>query len=278
MLFGCCISPKDYKAAEAAGFDFVEFPGAEIAAMTDREFAQVCETVWVGNVPCLFFNSYCKKAPAIVGDRFDVEKARAYAEHLCSRAKMLGVQMIGIGAPAARRLPADYDKNLADAQCRTFLKVTAEVAKRRGVQINFESLNPHVCEYGTSTKHAGELVQSIGLNNLALVVDFYHRRLAGEPICDFSGLENLISHTHISTCGPQRERGFPNMKELPYYAEILAGLKAAGYNGTMSIEAPAENLLEQGAAALEMLRLADAERDYGYEKKDGFPVDRMHCG
>lgn len=49
------------------------------------------------------------------------------------------------------------------------------------------------------------------------------------------------------------------MKDFSYYVEILSALKKAGYNGTMSIEAPTENLLRQGEEALKMLRLADLE-------------------
>jgi sugar phosphate isomerase/epimerase len=47
------------------------------------------------------------------------------------------------------------------------------------------------------------------------------------------------------------------MGELAYYKSILSALKVAGYKGTMSIEAPAEDLLRQGAETLNMLRLAE---------------------
>lgn len=35
-------------------------------------------------------------------------------------------------------------------------------------------------------------MREVGADNLALVVDFYHRAIAGEPVCDFSGFEALI--------------------------------------------------------------------------------------
>ncbi len=257
MRFGCCISPKEYAVAEAAGFDFVEFPGATISSMPDEEFQQLCEQVSGGKVPCIAINSYCKEEPAIVGENFDEEKTRAYAELLCGRAKKLGVVVIGIGAPLARRLPPEYDGNLADAQCRRFLEVTAETSQKYGIRINYESLSSVVCNYGIKLEEAISLVRSIGMENLSLVVDFYHRHLAGEQICDFSGFEDLIHHTHISTCGPQAERGFPGMDELAYYGEIVTALKADGYDGTMSIEAHTEDLLQEGKATLAMLRLAD---------------------
>lgn len=257
MRFGCCIPPKDYATAKAVGFDFVEFPGVVISAMTDEEMDQLCQQLADRDLPCISINSYCNGEPAIVGDRFDEEKIRAYAELLCSRAKKLGATMIGVGAPAARRLPAEYDWALADAQCRSFLEITADVAAKYGIRINYESLSTAVCNYGIRLEEGIALVQAVDKKNLSLVVDFYHRHLAGEALCDFTGFEDLIFHTHISTCGPQAERGYPGMDELAYYREIVTALKAAGYDETMSIEAHTEDLLQEGQATLAMLRLAD---------------------
>lgn len=258
MKFGCCISTKEYAVAETTAFDFVEFAGVEIAAMSEKDFQDLCQQVSGGKLPCLAINSYCAGEPAIVGDRFDVKKAREYAEYLCARAEKLGAKVIGIGVPPARQLPEGYDKALADAQCREFLKVTAEAAKDHGIRINYESLSAAVCNYGIRMEEAVSLVRDIGMENLSLVVDFYHRYVEKEDICNFEGFEDLIFHTHISTCGPQAERGFPGMDELAYYRDILNALKAAGYNDTMSLEAHADDLLEEGNAALEMLHLADA--------------------
>ena len=259
MLFGCCIPSRNYKTAEQAGFDFVEFSGAEIFDMPNVEFEQVCKNVRAGKIPCVSFNSYCKGAPAIVGEEFDIELVSKYAEYLCERAAILGVSMIGIGAPNARKLTPSFKNELADLQCKTFLKITADAAEAHGIRVNFEQLNPSVCEYGTSTEKVVSLVREVRVGNLALVVDFYHRAIAGEPVCDFVGFQDLICHTHISTCGTNLERGYPDMKDFSYYVEILSALKKAGYNGTMSIEAPTENLLRQGEEALKMLRLADLE-------------------
>lgn len=259
MRFGCCIPSKDYQTAEQAGFDFVEFSGAEIFDMPDAEFERVCKIVRAGRIPCLSFNSYCRGTPAVVGEEFDAGLASKYASSLCKRAAALGVRMMGIGAPHARRLPPGFQNERADAQCRTFLKVTAAAAETYGIQVNFEQLNPKACDYGTSTEKAAALVREVGAGNLALVVDAYHRAIAGEPVGDFSGFQDLICHVHISTCGANLKRGYPDMRDLAYYKDLFSALKRAGYRKTISIEAPAEDLLRQGEKALIMLRRADLE-------------------
>ena len=76
----------------------------------------------------------------IVGEGFDAEAARLYAEGLCTRAAALGVRMIGVGAPDARRLSPGCDDRPADAQCRTFLKVTAGYKGTMSIEAPAEDL------------------------------------------------------------------------------------------------------------------------------------------
>lgn len=259
ITFGCCITAREYADAELAGFDFVELAGTELYSMPEEQFAALCAQIAAGKIPCIAVNSYCGAEPAIVGEGFDAEKTRRYAKALCARAAKLGVKMIGIGAPAARTLPEGYEKALANAQCREFLRITAETAKTYGIRVNYESLNSAVCNYGICLEEAVSLVRSVGMENLSLVVDFYHRHLAGEALYDFAGFEDLIFHTHISTCGPRAERGFPGMDELSYYREILHALRGVGYRGGMSVEAQTEDLLREGRETLRMLRLAGGD-------------------
>lgn len=260
MRFGCCISPSELQAAEELGFDYVEFPGSEIASLPEEDFLQAARRVHAGGLPCLSLNRYCEAELSIVGEGFDEVRVQAYAERLCGRAAALGVRTIGIGSPKARRLPPGFDPGLADRQCLRFLELTAEAAEPYGIQIALEQLNPHACEYCVSTAKALELVRRAGRANLGLVVDFYHRALAGEEVRDFQGFETWILHTHISGSGPHLERSYPSMETLDYYRAILDALKRIGYNGTMSVEAQAEDFLRQGAETLRMLRLADREK------------------
>ena len=75
-----------------------------------------------------------------MGEGFDAEAARLYAEGLCTRAAALGVRMIGVGAPDARRMSPGFDYRQADAQCRTFLKVTAGYKGTMSIEAPAEDL------------------------------------------------------------------------------------------------------------------------------------------
>ncbi len=257
MKFGCCIPTKDYETAAAAGFDFVELPGTELADMEESAFARLCDVIASGPIPCLALNCYCDARLPIVGSVPQDRDIQCYAHQVFRRASRLGIQMAGIGSPGARRLPPDFDRSLVDAQGRHFLLLTAQIAAEYGIRLNFEQMHRFSCQYGVTTPEAARIVRSVGRPELGLVADFYHRGVMGEPPDAFPGYADLIRHTHISTCGPHYERGYPGMEDLPQYTKILQGLQSIGYCGAMSIEAPAEELASKGRAALDMLHLAE---------------------
>lgn len=257
MLFGCCIPTAQYLEAVAVGADFVEFSCCEIINMPEEKFSKLCAQVQGGPISCLAFNNYCNKGLTIAGHPEESTRIAEYAKRVCERAQRIGAKTVGIGAPEARKIPESYDLELADRQCVEFLRITADIAKKFGIIIDFEQLHQYKCNYCNSTESAVELVRKAQRANISLVVDFYHRKVMREPVSDLYKVKDLIHHTHISTCGETYERGYPDITNLAEYTEILAELKKVGYNGTMSIEAPADDLLRVGKAALEMLRSAE---------------------
>lgn len=265
MKFGCCIPVKLYQDAEQVGFDYVEFSGVEISAMSDTDFCRTVEMVRGGTLPCIALNSFSNGVPAMVGTHFCEDDVAPYAEHLCKRAAVLGARVIGIGVPDSRKLPANFDRAIADQQCRTFLSIVSAIAYNYNITVNFEQINIRMCDYGTTTSESVALIRELGQDNLALVVDFFHRAAAGESIIDFTGFQALIRHTHISTCGENLERGYPGMEDLTYYAQIIHALKNAGYDATMSIEATTDCLLRDGAESLKMLHRAEFMAERGID-------------
>lgn len=257
MIFGCCAGIDNYEETAAAGFSYIELPGWAVAAMSESEFERARDKILGGPIPCWGFNSYCRGRPAIVGPDFSEREAVDYARLLCRRGRELGIRSIGIGAPAARRLPEGYDRELADRQCERFLTLTCAAAAEQGISILFEAVHDRMCNYANFSRDAVGLVERLALPNLFMVLDFYHMRVMGEDVLDISAALPHIRHTHISTCGPELERDFPQAEELPYYADILRALRAGGYDGSMSVEADLRLLPAHGAGSVEMLRRAE---------------------
>ena len=259
MLFGACIPTRSYDVAVSAGFDYVEFSGAELSALSEEAYQAVAAKVSAGPIPCLALNSYCNGLPPFVGERFDLNDNVYYAQHLFQRAAALGVRMVGIGAPKARLLSHGYDRALARRQCLSLLAKLCEIGRAYNLQINFEQLNPGCCDFGTTTDEVVGIVRELEIDNLGLVVDFYHRAKAGEPITGLTSFADLIGHTHISTSGAGDSRGYPSEADVLTYRKIMRELKQIHYHAAMSIEATAKDLLQDGQCALNLLHRLERE-------------------
>ena len=260
MKFGCCIQKKEdiVKTAEL-GFDFYEYSGSAVSKMNGDEFEQMLLLTEKAGIPCLGFNSYCSGRPAIVGEGFQREEALDYAHLICARGSKLGIRSIGIGAPAARRLPKSYPKEKADSQCREFLRTTAGEAAMYGQTLLFEAVHNRLCDYATRTREAVEMVESLNIGNLALVLDFYHMKMMGEPLNAAEPALPYLRHVHVSSREEGLQRGFPGPEDEDDYREIFTWLRAGGYDGTLSIEA-SEFEPRKAEKALELLKKLERER------------------
>lgn len=257
MKFGCCIKRiEDIAAVQQAGYDYFEFSGTVIAKMEETAFRRMLSLVKELDFPCIGFNSYCDGSPAIVGPAFDPAAIAAYAKTICARGHRLGIRSIGIGAPAARRLPPQYPHSLAQKQCMEFLKITAAEAEKYDISILFEAVHENICDFAVFTEEAAEITQQLALPNMGMVLDFYHMHVMGEPIENAEIALPHLQHVHISTCGPHLERGYPDQTLHQEYQTILSWLKEHQYDQTVSIEADAF-LPEAAAAAVKMLREID---------------------
>ena len=260
MKFGCCIQKKeDIQEVSRLGYDFYEYSGSALAAMSETEFEELLELSRRAGIACLGLNSYCAGRPDIVGESFSREETGEYAALLCGRGSRLGIRNIGIGAPAARRLPENYPKELADAQCLEFLRITAAEAEKYGQSLLFEAVHKGMCDYAVYTRDAVKTVEAAGIRNLGIVLDFYHMKMMGEALSAANAALPYVRHTHISSRGEGLWRGFPGPEDVEEYREIFRWLRAGGYEGSMSIE-PGEFSSGEAGAALEMLRKLDEER------------------
>ena len=259
MIFGCCIKKaEDVVRVREAGYDYFEFSAAALAQMSQEEFQALGQAMIAAQLPCFGFNSYSSGNPAIVGEDFSPYAAQEYAERICEGAYMLGAQTIGIGSPKARRLPEGYPRPRADAQLREFLGITVNVAKEYGLWLMLEPLHDKCCNYVNTVSEALELLRAMEIKGVGLVLDFYHMQVMGEGLDMIAKAAPYLLHTHISSCGPNLERGFPGMEDLQHYREIISALRAVGYDASLSVEPDAFDA-EKAAECLRMLREAAGE-------------------
>ena len=256
MKFGCCTSADNYDVLVKCGYDHIELSGHEVFFMEEDKWQSVVEKVKASGIPCIGFNDYCHDTPAIVGDNFDEEAVRSYAAKLLDRGVEIGIKNVGIGAPTARRIPDDYPLEKADAQCRRFLEITCEEAAKRGINVLFEAVHSHMCNYATLTDDAVNMVKALNIDNLFMVLDFYHMEAMGEDRLDFERCVPYMRHLHFSTCEENYGRKYPSEVDFEILSKIMKKLALVGYDGTLSIEAGTNDFLADATRGLQILRKA----------------------
>lgn len=257
MRIGCCVPVEWYEQTVEAGYDYVEFPAWQIESLTQEALEGLKTKIHQMGVPCIRLNAYCKGVPKIVGDGYDEEQVREYAESLMKKAGELGVECIGIGAPPARQLSENYDVKKADVQCERFLRITAKEASAWGITLLLEALQKGVCNYLNEMAPALEMVRRVDLPNVRLMADLYHMETQGESWDTLPAYIDWIGHVHVSTVGEGLKRGLYEEKDRRACEDAFRAIARCGYNGTVSIEPDAAQLNGNAMkAALALMRQA----------------------
>jgi len=255
MKLGCCTTIENYEELCKLGYDFIELAGAHVMKMSEAELEEAKKLIVKNNIPCNGFNAYCGAELPMAGPQFDLQKAKDYAAEICRRGKMLGIRVIGLGAPLARRIPKDFDSMAAAKQFKEFVRATVEEGTKYGISFLLEALNPHVCDIVTHTREALEIVRELDLPNLQMVLDFHHLTRAGEDETDIAYVMPYVKHLHIDHT---LEDGRYHLKEegIPFYSRCIAAAQACGYNDTLSIEPSASKapFSEEAGESLRILR------------------------
>lgn len=257
MQLGCCVPIDKYGLTAATGYDYAELPAWQVQSLDEAALNALLEKKAALGLPIPRLNAYCPGMPAIVGPRVDDAATHAYARVLMRNAAALGVETIGVGAPKARALPEDYDRELADSQCARFLRITAEEASPYGITLLVEPIQKGICSYINTLDEAAAMMRRVDLPRVRLMADLYHMETQGE---DSSALRSYLAdicHVHVSTVGQGLSRGLYGVGDENVCQRAFRAIHAAGYSGSVSIEPDATELSEHTMkTALDLMRQA----------------------
>lgn len=267
MQIGCCVPIAKYEQAVREGYDYVEFPGWEIASLSYSEISALAEKIQTLGVPCLRMNAYCKGLPAIVGQYVNKEKTRIYAEDLMKKASILHVACVGVGSPSARILPERFDLAEADRQCEEFFRITGTAAAAYGMDVLIEAVPYQMCNYLNETEQALKMVQRLAMDHVRMVVDLYNMEMQGESWDTVERYIPWTRHVHVSTRGEGIARCVYQSSDAEQCLRAFRTIVDAGYDGTVSLEADASELVDDaGKRALEIMRDAYEHAKSGEKK------------
>jgi D-psicose/D-tagatose/L-ribulose 3-epimerase len=123
-------------------------------------------------------------------------------------------------------------------------QAAADYAARQGIALSVEPLNRFECYFLNSATQAARLVKAVGAPNYGYLYDTFHFNIEEDSIVDvIPATIGQINHVHIS----ENNRGVPGAGHIDF-ASVFKALKAAKYDGWMTIEAFGSALPDLAAA------------------------------
>lgn len=248
MRFGVCRPITDLASAAALGFDYLEAPATELAAMPEEDFQRVKRQaltvpVRVEALNVLFPGDLRLLAPA------SEERMLAHASLVFQRGKELGVQTVVFGSGAARSFSEELSFEQAVRVLTGKIRRLGELAAKYGIFIAVEPLRRAESNLINTVAEGAMLAAAVDHPHVRVLADSYHMFSDREPAENITRTGQLW-HTHVALT---QGRAYPVTATGELQA-FFAALRTIGYNGRMSIEGNTDCFAQDAPLALETLR------------------------
>jgi len=252
MKLGVCADPQFSPALAEAGFEFIELNVQRHLKTVEDDAAFVPELarIQASPLPAIAANSFVPGNLKITGPDVDMDALKRYARVAFTRAQQAGIGTIVFGSGGARRIPDDFDRDIAWQQLVAFGKLIGPIAQQHAVMVVVEPLNQRECNVLTSVRESGRYVEDVDHPHVRLLVDGYHWLLDDKDDDAIVTYGPLLCHVHIATPQSRLAPGFEDCD----FSGFLHALKGAGYDGPISIESRWDDMGAQAGAAFRYLQ------------------------
>jgi len=260
IRLGVCTKPENMALLAGQGFDYIEISLSWLHGLTDEEYAKQLAIVKAAPIGVESANGMMPGAIKVTGPDVDEAAIRAYLEKAFRRAHEMGVKVVVFGSGASRRVPEGWPQAEAWRQLARFLTIAAGYGEQHDIDIAIEPLRRAECNIMNLVTEGTLMSALLNLPRVGTLGDTYHMICGHEPYSAFIQAGRLLRHVHIShSLGVDAGRIWPAPDDGEDYREVFAALRAAGYDGRVSIEAGCEDMAAGGPkafAALDMARRA----------------------
>jgi sugar phosphate isomerase/epimerase len=235
MKFGVCSGKLSRLfAIMDAGYDYIEMNFANLALMTEEEFAQTRDALVAAGFCAETFNGFFKSNVVLYGESVDLDAIASYCETGFSRAAALGGKVAVLGSGGARSVPEGMTREQAEEQFCRVLTVCGDVALKHGMRIAIEPLRACECNYINLVSEGAALCRRVNHPAVKLLVDFFHFWCGDEPLSHLYEAADVLIHAHLAR--PNLDRKMPMPEDRETVASWAKALRDIGYTGRLSLE------------------------------------------
>ncbi|MDR1902761.1 MAG: sugar phosphate isomerase/epimerase [Treponema sp.] len=249
MKIGLCTGLDNLELTQKLGFDYIECMVSAIASLSDGEFAKTQDIVKASPIKVERVNVLFPRTIKLLGPEKDQKAIDEYLEKAFARVSSLGARVVVFGSGAARAVPQEIPFRQGYRELVAATKRIGEIAGNHRLTISIEPLNREESNCINSVKEGAMLEADAASTSVGLLADLYHMLRENESMDNILAVK-VLKHTHIALL---EGRGFP-VKASQEVEAFFDALRKIGYDSTMSIEGRTENLEQDAAAALKVLR------------------------
>ncbi len=253
MKLGVCADPAMSPVLAEAGFEFLELHVQNHLKTTvedEAAFTAELARIRTAALPCVAANSFLPASLKVTGPDINRNALAAYVEVAFERAAQVGIETIVFGSGAARRVPDDFEREIAWQQLLEFGQLLGALAQPYNLVVVVEPLNQRECNILTGVAECGRYVEAVDHPHVRLLVDAYHWLIDDNDADAIVACGPLLHHVHIATATTRRA---PGIEDCDFTAFFRA-LKASGYDGRVSIEAGWKDMATEAPVASATLR------------------------
>jgi sugar phosphate isomerase/epimerase len=249
MRIGICTGLDNLDLTQRLGFDYIECAVSAVASLSDEEFAKVRELIRASPVKVERVNVLFPRTIKLLGPEKDQKVIDEYLEKAFARVGTLGAQVVVFGSGVARAIPRELPFRQGYRELVAATKRIGEIAGNHRLTVSIEPLNREESNCINSVKEGAMLEADVDSPSVGLLADLYHMLRENESMENILAVK-VLKHTHIALL---EGRGFP-VKAAGEVEAFFDALRKIGYDSTMSIEGSTENLEQDAATALKVLR------------------------
>ena len=259
VKLGVCARPKDAALLAGQGFEYIEVGLSWLAGLSEEDYQTELATAKAAPIGVEAANGMLPGDLKVTGPDVDEAAVRAYLEKAFKRANEIGIKVVVFGSGAARRVPDGFAYGEAWRQIARFLTITEEYCEKYSIDIAIEPLRRAECNIMNLVTEGTMMSALLNLKHIGTLGDTYHMISCYEPYETLTRAGSLLKHVHIGhSIGPDQGRVWPYPGDGEDYKPVFAALKAAGYEGRVSIEAGCQDMATDGVKAYAVLSEARA--------------------
>lgn len=253
MRFGICTTIENLPVLEKLGYDYIELETASAMALSHEEICRYQKLLADSRVKCEACNVLFPGTMTLLDGSVSDQELESYFHKAMRLVDGFGAKTLVFGSGKSRRCPKDVPFGQAYRKLIAIHRMAGDAAKEYGIQVMIEPLSRNETNLICTMLEGAMLEAVVDHPNVGLLSDFFHVMTNDDRIEDMEIIKKL-GHVHIASANGRR---YPMSVEGEEYEAFFRSLKAIGYNGRISIEGKTENIEEDGARALALLKKLD---------------------